>query len=38
VQTAITLGEPQILNYRIEEMKDAPAETKALRASWLSGK
>jgi predicted metalloprotease with PDZ domain len=37
VQASITLGEPQILNYRIEEMKDAPAETKALRAAWLSG-
>ncbi len=33
----LTLGEPQILNYRIEEMKDAPAETKALRAAWLLG-
>jgi predicted metalloprotease with PDZ domain len=38
VQTAITLGEPQIVNYRIEEMKDAPAEKKALRAAWLNGK
>jgi predicted metalloprotease with PDZ domain len=38
IQTSITLGEPQILNYRIEEMKDASPETKALRAAWLSGK
>jgi len=38
LQVSITLGEPQILNYRIEEMKDAPVETKALRAAWLSGK
>jgi predicted metalloprotease with PDZ domain len=37
VQTSIMLGEPQILNYRIEEMKDAPVETKALRAAWLNG-
>ena len=37
VQASIMLGEPQILNYRIEEMKDAPAETKALRAAWLLG-
>jgi len=37
-QTSITLGPPQILNYRIEENKDAPAEAKALRAAWLSGK
>jgi predicted metalloprotease with PDZ domain len=38
VQTSITLGEPQILNYRIEEMKDAPGEAKVLRAAWLNGK
>ncbi len=38
IQTSITLGEPQTSNYRIEEIKDAPAETKALRAAWLSGK
>ena len=37
IQTSITLGEPQTLNYRIEEIKDAPAETKALRAAWLNG-
>src|SRR6266849_4780545 len=37
VQTSITLAEPQILNYRIEEMKDAPAEKKSLRAVWLNG-
>jgi len=37
LQVSITLGEPQILNYRIEEMKDAPVETKALRAAWLKG-
>jgi len=37
LRVSITLGEPQILNYRIEEMKDAPVETKALRAAWLSG-
>jgi predicted metalloprotease with PDZ domain len=38
IQTSVTLGEPQILNYRIEEMKDAPAEAKALRVAWLTGK
>jgi predicted metalloprotease with PDZ domain len=37
MQIMLTLGEPQILNYRIEEMKDAPVETKALRVAWLSG-
>src|SRR6266446_1192081 len=38
MQIMLTLGEPQILNYRTEEMKDAPVETKALRAAWLNGK
>ena len=38
MQIMLTLGVPQILNYRTEEMKDAPVETKALRAAWLSGK
>jgi predicted metalloprotease with PDZ domain len=38
MQMTLTLGEPQIWNYRIEEMKDAPAETKALRLAWLSGR
>jgi len=38
MQIMLTLGEPQILNYRIEEMKDAPAEKKASRAAWLNGK
>ena len=38
LQVSITLGEPQILNYRIEEMKDAPVEPKVLRAAWLNGK
>src|SRR5229473_3006795 len=38
LQVSITLKEPQISNYRIEEMKDAPAEPKVLRAAWLNGK
>lgn len=38
MQIMLTLGEPQILNYRIEEMKDAPSEAKVLRAAWLNGK
>ncbi|HVS21800.1 MAG TPA: PDZ domain-containing protein [Pyrinomonadaceae bacterium] len=37
IQTSITLGEPQILNYRIEEMKDASAPAKTLRAAWMKG-
>ena len=38
IQTSITLSEPQIFNYRIEEIKDASAEVKALRAAWMNGK
>ena len=38
VQTSITFAEPQIVNYLIEEVKDASAEAKARRAAWLSGK
>ena len=38
LQASVTLGEPQILNYRLEEMKDAPGEAKVLRAAWLNGK
>ena len=38
IQASITLGEPQILNYRIEEMRDASAEAKTLRVAWLTGK
>ena len=34
----ITMGEPLLFNYRIEEDPNAPAEAKALRAAWLSGK
>jgi len=34
----VTMAEPQIFNFRIEEMKDATAEAKALRAAWLGGK
>jgi hypothetical protein len=32
------MGEPQLMNYRIEEIADAPSEAKALRAAWLNGK
>jgi predicted metalloprotease with PDZ domain len=35
IQASIALGEPQSWSYRIEEMRGAPAETKALRAAWL---
>jgi predicted metalloprotease with PDZ domain len=38
MQLSIVLGPPQISSYRLEEMANAPAEAKALRAAWLSGK
>ena len=38
MQLTLTLGPPQILNYRIEESGNASAEAKALRAAWLSGR
>ncbi len=38
VRTAMTLGSTQVFDYRVEEMKDASPEAKALRAKWLNGK
>jgi predicted metalloprotease with PDZ domain len=38
IQMTIVLGPPQVLNYRIEEIADAPTEAKVLRAAWLNGK
>ncbi|MDX6530350.1 MAG: hypothetical protein QOH41_2640 [Blastocatellia bacterium] len=37
MQMSIVLGPPQISSYRIEEMTNAAAEAKALRAAWLKG-
>ena len=34
----ITMGEPLLFNYRIEEDPNASVEAKALRAAWLNGK
>ena len=34
----ITMGEPLLFNYRIEEDGNASVEAKAIRAAWLSGK
>lgn len=34
----ITMGEPLLFNYRIEEDGNASVEAKALRVSWLNGK
>ena len=38
IQISLVLGPPQVLSYRIEEMANASAEAKALRAAWLNGK
>jgi len=38
MQIIITLGPPQVMSYRIEEMTNAPVQAKALRAAWLNGK
>ena len=37
IQTTIIMGEPQLMNYRIEEIAGAPSEAKKLRAAWLKG-
>ena len=37
ISTTITLGEPDRIDYRIEERKDATKEQKALQAAWLKG-
>ena len=38
IQASIILGKPEIFDYRIEELKDASGEAKALRAAWTNGK
>jgi predicted metalloprotease with PDZ domain len=38
VRMTIMMGQPQLFNYRIEEMPNATAEAKALRAAWMNGK
>jgi predicted metalloprotease with PDZ domain len=37
IQTTLVLGAPERFEYRIEEMKQATPEQKALRGAWLSG-
>ena len=37
ISTTMVLGEPDRIEYRIEEKKDATAAQKALRAEWLKG-
>ncbi|MEK6333921.1 MAG: PDZ domain-containing protein [Acidobacteriota bacterium] len=38
IQTSITLGQPLVMDYKIEEMPNATAEARALRIAWLTGK
>jgi predicted metalloprotease with PDZ domain len=38
LRPALTMGPPQLFNFKIEEDPGASAEAKALRAAWLSGK
>ncbi len=37
MKTSLTIGQPEHIEFRIEEMKDAPPEARALRAAWLKG-
>ena len=38
IQTTVIMGAPQVMDYSLEEVADAPAAAKALRTAWLSGK
>lgn len=38
IQTTLVMGAPLIAAYRLEEIADAPATAKSLRAAWLNGK
>jgi len=38
IPLTLIMGPPQLMDYRLEEMPNAPAEAKALRAAWLNGK
>jgi predicted metalloprotease with PDZ domain len=37
IRITLTLGPPDRHHYRIEELKDASPETRALRAAWMKG-
>ena len=37
METSLMIGQPEHIEFRIEEMKDAPAEARALRGAWLKG-
>ena len=38
IRLTLTMGEPMLFNYRIEENPSASSEAKALRLAWLNGK
>ena len=38
IMTAVTLGPPQIFDYRVEENPNGSPEVRALKAAWLGGK
>jgi predicted metalloprotease with PDZ domain len=37
IKTSLTLGEPEHYDYRVEEIANASAEARALRAAWMKG-
>jgi predicted metalloprotease with PDZ domain len=37
VSTTLTLGEPDVYQYRIEEVENASSEARAMRDAWLTG-
>jgi predicted metalloprotease with PDZ domain len=37
IKTTVTVGAPERFEYRIEELKDATPQQKALREAWLNG-
>jgi len=38
IPLTLIMGPPQLMDYRLEEMTNAPPEAKSLRAAWLNGK
>jgi predicted metalloprotease with PDZ domain len=38
LELSVVLGEPDVYDYQIEEMPNASAQMKAVRAAWLEGK
>ena len=38
IQTSIVLGQPQVMDYHIEELANATPEARAMRRAWMNGK